>query len=76
MLLDSGPAIAQNDPTNYTFLVASGFLCDPGDSATCPAVLKSANGEFYPMSGAGTFNAQSRSVTAAGTFATRPPADE
>jgi hypothetical protein len=68
MFLGAGPARAQNSPTNYTFLVASGFLCDPGDSATCPAVVKSANGDFYQMSGAGTFNTQSRSVTAAGTF--------
>ena len=68
MLLGGGPARAQNSPANYTFLVASGFLCDPGDSATCPAVVKSANGDFYQMSGAGTFNTQSKSVTAAGTF--------
>ena len=68
MFLGAGPARAQNSPANYTFLVASGFLCDPGDSATCPAVVKSANGDSYEMSGAGTFNTQSKSVTAAGTF--------
>ncbi len=43
MFLGAGPARAQNNSSNYTFLVASGFLCDPGDSATCPAVVKSAN---------------------------------
>ena len=69
MLLGAGPARAQDNPSNYTFLVASGFLCDPGDSATCPAVVKSANGDSYEMSGAGTLNTQSKSVTAAGTFA-------
>jgi hypothetical protein len=67
--LSAAPAKAQNSPSNYIFLVASGFLCDPGDSATCPAVVKSANGESYEISGAGTFDARSKSVTAAGTFA-------
>ena len=69
LLGGAGSARAQSNPSNYTFLVASGFLCDPGDSATCPAVVKSANGDTYEMSGAGTFNTQSKSVTAAGTFA-------
>ncbi len=69
MFLGAGPARAQNSPSNYTFLLASGFLCDPGDSATCPAVVKSANGDSYEMSGAGTLNTQAKSVTAAGTFA-------
>jgi len=68
MFLGAGPARAQNSSANYTFLVASGFLCDSGDSATCPAVVKSANGDSYQMSGAGTFNRQSKSVTAAGMF--------
>jgi hypothetical protein len=68
MFLGAGPAKAQNNSSNYTFLVASGFLCDPGDSATCPAVVKSANGDSYEMSGAGTFDAQNKSVTATGTF--------
>jgi hypothetical protein len=73
MLLGAGPAKtqdkSQDKSSNYTFLLASGFLCDPGDSATCPAVVKSANGDSYEMSGAGTFDVQSKSVTAAGTFA-------
>lgn len=69
MFMCAGPARAQNSSANYTFLVASGFLCDPGDSATCPAVAKSANGDSYQISGAGTFNTQSKSVAAAGTFA-------
>jgi hypothetical protein len=69
MFLGAVPARAQNNPSNYTFLVASGLLCDPGDSAKCPAVVRSANEDSYEMSGAGTFDAQSKSVTAAGTFA-------
>ena len=69
MFLGAGPAKAQSNSFNYTLLLASGFLCDPGDAATCPAVVKSANGDSYEMSGAGTLNTQSKSVTAAGTFA-------
>ena len=68
MFLGAGPARAQNSSANYIFLVASGVVCDPGDSATCPAVVKSANDDRYEMSGAGAFDAQSRSITAAGTF--------
>jgi hypothetical protein len=68
LFLCAGPARAQDSSANYTFLVASGLLCDPGDSATCPAVVKSANDDSYQMSGAGTFNAQNKSVQAAGTF--------
>ena len=68
VLLSVGPVRAQTS-VDYTFLVGSGFLCDPGDSATCPAVVKSANGDSYEMSGAGSFNTQSKSVQAAGTFA-------
>jgi hypothetical protein len=68
MFLGPGPARAQNNPSNYTFLLASGFVCDPGDSATCPAVVKSANDDSYEMNGAGTFDAQGKSVQAAGTF--------
>jgi hypothetical protein len=60
--------MAQSMSANYTFLVASGFLCDPGDSAPCPAVVKSAQGDSYEMSGAGTLSMQSKSVTAAGTY--------
>jgi len=66
MSLGAGPTRAQNKPSNYTFLVASGFLCG---STTCPATVRSANDESYEMSGAGTFEVQSKSVSAAGTFA-------
>jgi len=64
----AGPARAQCSFANYTFLVASGFLCYSGDSAACPAVVRSANGANYEMSGTGTLTTQSKSVTAAGTF--------
>jgi hypothetical protein len=66
MFLGGDPARAQNISADYTFLVASGFLCD---SATCPAAVRSANDDTYEISGAGTFNTRSKSVTAAGTFA-------
>ncbi len=62
------PATTPSSSANYTFLVASGFLCDSGDSATCPAVVRSANGDSYEMGGAGTFSSESKLVTAAGTF--------
>jgi hypothetical protein len=68
ILLCAGSAKAQTNSANYTFVVASGFLCDPGDSGSCPAVAKSANGDSYEISGAGTFDGQNKSVKAAGTF--------
>jgi hypothetical protein len=68
IFLGAGSARAESSSANYTFLVGAGFLCDSGDSATCPAVVKSADGASYEMSGAGTLSTQSKSVTAAGTF--------
>jgi len=68
MFLGAGPARAQSSSANYTFLVGAGFLCDSGDSSACPAVVKSADGASYEMSGAGTLATQSKSVTAAGAF--------
>jgi len=64
----AGSASAQSSSATYTFVVASGFLCDANDSGICPAVAKSANGDSYEISGAGTFELQSKSVKAAGTF--------
>ena len=61
-------AIAQTTNSDYILLVGSGFLCDSDDSSACPAVVKSASGDSYEMSGAGTLAPQSKSVTAAGTF--------
>jgi hypothetical protein len=68
LLLFASTAPAQSSPANYTFLVASGFLCDPSDSGSCPAVAKSANGASYEITGAGTFDPQNKSAKAAGTF--------
>ena len=69
LCLCAGSARAQIRSANYTFVVASGFICDPGNSGNCPAVAKSANGDSYEISGAGTFDTQNKSVQAAGTFA-------
>jgi hypothetical protein len=68
LFLCAGPAKPQTSSANYNFMVASGFLCESGDSGSCPAVAKSANGDNYEISGAGTFDPQSKSVKAAGTF--------
>jgi hypothetical protein len=65
------PAVAQTSNSNYLLLVGSGFLCDSGDSSACPAVVMSAQGDSYEMSGAGTLTTQGKSVTAAGTFTRR-----
>jgi hypothetical protein len=67
-LLCAGAAWAQRGPSNYAFVVASGFLCDPSESGDCRATAKSANGDSYQMSGAGTFSTQGKTVTAAGTY--------
>jgi hypothetical protein len=67
------PAAAQNTTGDYILLIASGFLCDSGDSFSCPAVVKSLDGSSYEMSGAGMFNTRSKLVTATGTFAHKSP---
>jgi len=71
--LFAGTTAAQSKTPEYTFLIASGFLCAPGDSSTCPASLKSANGDSYEMSGAGRLNTQRKLVQAAGTFSHKAP---
>jgi hypothetical protein len=68
IFLGIGPALAQSSSANYTFLVGAGLLCDSGDFSACPAVVKSANGDSYEMSGAGALTTQSKPVAAAGTF--------
>lgn len=65
----AGLTRAQNSLANYTFILASGFLCDPGDSSACPATAKATQGDSYELSGAGMFGGQDKSVKAAGTFA-------
>jgi hypothetical protein len=64
----AGLATAQTNSNSYTFLLGSGFLCDGNDASTCPATAKAVQGDSYEMSGAGTFDAQNKSVKAAGTF--------
>jgi hypothetical protein len=73
ILLSAFPAMAQSSSGDYVFLISSGFLCDSGDSSACPAVVKSADDSAYELSGAGTFNSQSKSVTATGTFTHKSP---
>ena len=73
IVLFAFPAVAQSNNSNYIFLLASGFLCDPGDSSTCPATAKANPGDSYEMSGAGTFDPQSKSVKAAGTYTHKSP---
>ena len=68
ILLAALPAKAQGINGDCIFLVGTGFLCDLGDSYACPAVVKSAQGDSYEMSGAGTFSTEGKSVTATGTF--------
>jgi hypothetical protein len=48
--------------------VGSGFLCDPNDFSTCPAVARAASGDTIEISGAGTLSLANKSVTAAGAF--------
>jgi hypothetical protein len=73
ILLTAIPVMAQSNSGDYILLIASGFLCDTGDSSACPAVVKSADGSSYEMSGVGTFNTKSKLVTATGTFARKSP---
>jgi hypothetical protein len=73
ILLSAFPAMAQSNSGDYIFLIGSGFLCDSGDSSACPAVVKSADGASFEMSGAGTFNTKSKSVAATGTFTRKSP---
>ena len=67
------PTTAQSNNNDYIFLLASGFLCNPGDSSTCPALAKSAQADIYEMSGAGTFNVQDKSVKGTGTYIHKSP---
>jgi len=66
-------AAAQSNSKKYIFLLASGFVCDPGDSSACPVLVKSSQGDTYEISGAGAFDTGNRSVNAAGTYTHRSP---
>jgi hypothetical protein len=68
-----GTANAQTNSVKYALVVASGFLCDPALPSSCPAVTKSATGESYEISGAGSFDVQNKSMKAAGTFTNKAP---
>jgi hypothetical protein len=67
-VIGASPVLADNDSPNYNFLVGSGFICDPNDSTTCPAVARAANGESIELSGAGTLSMANKSIAAAGAF--------
>src|ERR1700722_6011121 len=58
----------QTNSSDYTFLVASGFLCSSGNAGVCPAVARSANGDAFELSGAGMFNPHDKSAKAFGVF--------
>ena len=73
IVLFAFPAAAQSNNSNYVFLLASGFLCEPGDTSTCPATAKANAGDSYEMSGAGMFDPQNKSVKAAGTYTHKSP---
>jgi hypothetical protein len=73
ILLCASTLAAQSSDNNFLLLLASGFLCDPGDASACPATAKSNQGDSYEMSGAGTLEAQGKSVRAAGSYTHRSP---
>jgi len=73
MALLGVPAAAQVKTSSYIFLLASGFLCETNDPAACLATARSAQGDMYEMSGAGTFDVQKKSVDAVGTFRHKSP---
>ncbi|HXY00556.1 MAG TPA: hypothetical protein VEI54_06520 [Candidatus Limnocylindrales bacterium] len=73
LILGSRASNAQTNDGEYILIVASGFLCEPGDTTKCPATAKSNQGDSYELSGAGTFDAQSKSAKAAGTFTHKSP---
>jgi hypothetical protein len=76
LVIGATPVIAGNDAANYNFLIASGFLCDPNDSTTCPAVARAVSGDAVELSGAGTLSLANKSVTATGAFTHKSPTGE
>jgi hypothetical protein len=59
---------AQTNSLEYTFLVASGFLCNSGNAGACPAVARSGNGDAFELSGVGTFSPHEKTARAFGVF--------
>jgi hypothetical protein len=58
---------------SYSFLIGSGFLCEASDTSMCPAKVRGSSRESYEMTGAGTFDAQSKAVKAAGAYTHKSP---
>lgn len=73
ILLCALPFAAQSNDHDFLLLLASGFLCDPGDASHCPVTARSIQGDSYEMSGEGTLDVQSKSVRAAGSYTHRSP---
>jgi len=73
LALGSLHTMAQSKDNIYILILASGFLCSAGDSSTCPAAAKGNEGDSYELSGAGTFDAQDKSVKVTGTFTHKAP---
>lgn len=69
LLLLTSLAKGQNANSYYVLLLASGPLCEGSEAPGCPAIAKGSRSDTYEMRGAGTFDAQSKLVKAAGTFA-------
>jgi len=65
----SSPASPDSSSANYNFLVGTGYVCDPNDSSACPAMAQAPNGDTIEITGAGTLNPSSKTVTAMGAFA-------
>jgi hypothetical protein len=61
----------ETPPRNYTFVVGSGFVCDSGDTSICPALARSAEGDWFEVSGAGMFGRGDKTAKAFGTFSHR-----
>lgn len=62
VLLLAFSARAQRASAEYIFVLSSGFLCDSGETSACPATAEGAQRHSYELSGAGTFNVQTKSV--------------
>ena len=76
LMLLARPVVSQNNPSNYIVLIAAGSSAIAVTPAACPAVVKSARGDSYEMSGAGTLDTQNKSVHASGTFAHKAPSGD
>lgn len=61
-------ARAQTKAGTYSMAIGSGFLCESGEPGDCTATSTSLNGDSYELNGAGTFDSQTKSAHAAGTF--------